>query len=530
MIKFKQAARVIQRAGQIGVVGFVVSSCAMEVSTAELEGEGSRDGVAVTAEALGAGPFVTASKPYVVSISPEYTIQPLLSSGDRVTNLGDASKTYQMVGIPDGIGAYKEGDITYALFNHELGAGVLSEPVVGEPLNRGAFVSVLQLSKEGRVIAGDRAYDTVWNENTLVGPAADTSNTTPGFVRFCSASLSYKEAGFDRPIYFAGEESSGAATFDGLGGLGIAIFDNELHTMPKFGRFSWENTVAQPKKGNKTVLIGMEDGPAGPQSQLYMYIGIKEKGRNATAMRKNGLDNGLMYVFVSDTPNMTNEVVFQNGFIEGHWEKIVHPENLTDVQLDAAAVALGAFGFIRTEDGSFDPNNPDDYYFVTTGGSPGNMLGRVYHMQLDPTDPSGYTKITVLVNADQVVAAGGDTAVSPDNVDMDGDYIIVNEDGTAQSRVVMTQKGREASVWRFDINQDYRATRIAELNPPGRDANFAVTSGVWETTGIVSVKGFGPKASYLMNIQAHAPTVGPVANTVEDGQLVLVERTNFNAL
>jgi hypothetical protein len=465
----------------------------------------------------------------VVATSVEYAVQPILSSGDRVPQLfGD--KTYQMVGIPDGIGAYRKDGYTYVLFNHEFGQGVISEPVIGEPLNRGSFVSKIKLDDGGYVVAGDRAYDTVWDENTLVGPAPDVTNNTPSFARFCSASLAWRDAGFDRPIYFAGEESSGAGTFDGLGGLGVAIFDNELHTMPKFGRFPWENTVAQPKNGAQTVLIGMEDGPAGPESQLYMYVGQKVRTKGASAMRRNGLDNGLMYVFVSDTAGMNDEVAYQSGSITGHWEQIANPELLSDVQLEAASDALGAFGFIRTEDGAFNPHNPHQYFFVTTGGSPGNMLGRLYQMDMDPADPTGPASITMIYNADQIIAAGGDIAISPDNVEVDGQYIIINEDGTAQSRVVMAQKARDGSVWRFDMLNDFAATRIAELNPPGRDANFAITSGVWETTGIVSVNGYNRRGVYLMNVQAHLPTTQPVPNTVEDGQLVFLHRTQLDAL
>ncbi|HMJ13939.1 MAG TPA: alkaline phosphatase PhoX, partial [Polyangiaceae bacterium] len=312
--------------------------------------------------------YVTSIKPYVVSLSPEYALQALLSAGDRVPRTSNPAEQYQMVGIPDGIGTHKgSGNTTLLFMNHELGNAVLSEPIVGRPLNRGAHVSRLVLDGEGRVTSGDRAYASVWSENTLVGPAADVTNTTAGFARFCSGSLAWREAGFDRPIYFAGEESSGAGTFDGTGGLAIAVFDNELHTIPKFGRFPWENTLAQPKPGARTVLLGMEDGPASTDNQLYLYVGHKERMRGATPMRRNGLDNGRLYAFVSDTPGIASEIEFTSGSIEGHWLEIPNAETLSDVQLEEAADAAGAFGFIRTEDAAFDPENPDVVYFVTTG-------------------------------------------------------------------------------------------------------------------------------------------------------------------
>lgn len=483
------------------------------------------------AQEYGSSPgIVTSIKPYVAPVSPEYSIQPLLSVGDRVPRTSNPTEQFQMVGIPDGMGLYRAESDSYVVYmNHEFGNTTTSEPIVGQPLNRGAIVSTLILDAEGRVKSADRAYATVWDENTLVGPAADVTNTTAGFARFCSGSLSWKEAGFDRPIYLAGEESGGAGTFDGMGGLGIAIFDNELHTLPKFGRFPWENTLAQPKKPHgKTVLMGMEDGPTTPDNQLYLYVGKKERKVGSTPMRRNGLDNGLMYAFVSDTPGKTTELEFTEGSIEGHFEVIPSPEDLSDVQLEAAADAIGAFGFIRTEDGAFDPKNPDIFYFVTTGSGSGNQLGRMYKMTLNGADPTGHATIEMIYNADQLAAQGIDSPISPDNIGVSKDYVMINEDGTTPSRARLETLGREASIWRV-LRSDLSMKRIAELNPPGRDAIDVPTSGTWETTGIVEIPGLG-KDAWLVNVQAHGPTTAPAANTVEDGQLLLMRRTNVDAL
>src|SRR5688572_32296451 len=94
-----------------------------------------------------------------------------------------------MVGIPDGLGAHPNGDGTSTLFmNHELNNTTLSEPFVGGPKNRGAYVSQWLLDADGDPIAGRRAYDRVFSEDTFVGPAPDVTNTTRGLARFCSAS------------------------------------------------------------------------------------------------------------------------------------------------------------------------------------------------------------------------------------------------------------------------------------------------------------------------------------------------------
>jgi len=122
-----------------------------------------------------------------------------------------------------------------------------------------------------------------------------------------------------------------------------------------------------------------------------------------------------------------------------------------------------------------------------------------------------------------VIAAGGDTAISPDNIDTSRDYLMVQEDGTTQSRAVMASKGRDGSIWRFDLNNDFAATRIVQLNPPGRD-NIPVAPGIWESSGIIDSSGIFGRGSWLFDVQAHPPTTMPFPNTVEDGQLLLLRR------
>ena len=67
------------------------------------------------------------------------------------------------------------------------------------------------------------------------------------------------------------------------------------------------------------------------------------------------------------------------------------------------------------------------------------------------------------------------------------------------------------------------ATRVAELDSPGRDNIPVPVSGTWETSGIIdSDELFWGSDSWLFDVQAHAPTTAPPSNTVEDGQLLLL--------
>jgi serralysin len=487
--------------------------------------------LAVLASALivPAASAATTVKPNAVSIDPGYSVRAVLSVGDRVPETSDPAKQYQMVGIPDGIGGFSNGDGTTTLFlNHEFGNTVQSEPVIGGPLQRGAFVSRYILDADGDPITGERAYDSVFVEDTFVGPAPEAGNSTRGFGRFCSGFLAGPEVGFDRPIYFAAEESDGAATFDGKGGQTVAIFDNEAHALPEQGRFSKENTIVMPNTGNRTVIVSLEDGPASPDSQLWLYVGKKDQNKDATVLERNGLVDGSLFVFVAESAPNLAEPSFTGGTLSGNWVEIPGTENLTDVQLEAAADAAGAMGFIRIEDGAFSHKHKNEFYFVTTGSATGNELGRLYTLKLnsDTTEPS---QLHLVYSADQVVASGGDIALSPDNLDVSDDYLMIQEDGTTQSRAVMANKGRDGSIWRFSFSNGSwedridvaSAVRVVELDPPGRDGR-AVGPGVWETSGIIDASGLLGIGSWIFDVQAHPPTTAPAPNTVEDGQLLVM--------
>jgi len=487
----------------------------------------------VAASAAVAG--IAIIKPYAVGIDGGYYTQRLLSVGDTVPESSDPTKQYQMIGIPDGLGAHKgRNGRTTVFMNHELVHNVTSEPVLGEPLNRGPIVSKLTLGKKGKVLSGERAYDNVYLDDTLVGPAPTVANTTPSFSRFCSGSVAGPELGFDRQIYLTNEESTGASTFDGKGGLAVAVFDNEAHALTSLGHFAWENALVQPNTGRFTVIMSMEDGPASQDraqgnSQLYMYVGEKDRSRGASVLERNGLVGGTLYVFRSNNLAQNSESTFLSGSLQGEWVSLGNVSSLTDVQLEAASDAVNAMIFARPEDGAFNPNEANEYFFVTTGEGAGNALGRLYSLELTGRDSTGPANLTIEYNADTVIAAGGDIAISPDNIDASRDYLMINEDGTTTSRRVMASKNRDGSIWRFDLDRNgvdvSSALRVAELNQPGRD-RIPVLPGVWETSGIIDTAELFGKDTWLFDVQAHSPTTMPRPNTVEDGQLLLLVGPN----
>ncbi|MBA3244847.1 MAG: DUF839 domain-containing protein [Actinobacteria bacterium] len=246
-------------------------------------------------------------------------------------------------------------------------------------------------------------------------------------------------------------------------------------------------------------------------------------------LERNGLVGGTLYVFRSNNLAQNSESTFLSGSLQGEWVSLGNVSSLTDVQLEAASDAVNAMIFARPEDGAFNPNEANEYFFVTTGEGTGNALGRLYSLELTGRDSTGPANLTIEYNADTVIAAGGDIAISPDNIDASRDYLMINEDGTTTSRRVMASKNRDGSIWRFDLDRNgvdvSSALRVAELNQPGRD-RIPVLPGVWETSGIIDTAELFGKDTWLFDVQAHSPTTTPRPNTVEDGQLLLLVGPN----
>jgi hypothetical protein len=469
---------------------------------------------------------------YAVSRDGGYETKALLSVGDDVRETSNKKQRYQMVGIPDGLGAAREGENTVVYMNHEFTSAVKTQPVVGGPFTKGSFVSKWVLNEKGKVESGERAFDAVYVGNTLVGPAAEDvpGNTTRPFSRFCSGSLGTQADGFTQPIYFAGEEDDSSAAFNPDGGQGVAIFDNEAHVLPKLGKFAFENILPQRRTDGptgRTVLILQEDGPASPlESQLYMYVG--QKSAAGTTLDRNGLTNGQLYALKVTGKTAEAAADVTGASLPAEWVPVASPETKTYTELNAATVAAGAYGFARVEDGAFDRDDPNRFYFVTTGqNAVNNNLGRIYQLDLNASDPAGAASLKLVVNADAIVKAGGDAPLSPDNIDTTSGWLMVQEDGTSPTRIEMGKKNRDGSIWRFPIvpakgGLVASPDRIVELNPPGRDG-VAVGPGVWESSGIIDTSTiFGPD-TWLFDVQAHSPTVPPnVASQGEDGQLLLL--------
>src|SRR5262245_41732662 len=239
-------------------------------------------------ELLSGNGFLTVAPPYLTPVTAGVTTSPLLTTGDVLDRTGVPAQQYRMVGIPDGLGAFKDAAGNVQLFmNHELRKPVTSQPAVNAAVETGAFVSQLTLSgSDAEPLSGDLAF-------TKIVRGTDPTLLSVAFARFCSGFLGGPVFGLDPYIYCCGEETAGSGTFDGKGGQAVAIFDGVAHILPELSHFEKENVVVLPNTGDKTVILSTEDAGS-LTSQLYMYVGTKNP--NATdPLVKNGLVGGKPY-------------------------------------------------------------------------------------------------------------------------------------------------------------------------------------------------------------------------------------------
>ena len=134
------------------------------------------------------------------------------------------------------------------------------------------------------------------------------------------------------------------------------------------GLYSYENTLVAPTTGRTTVAIGTEDGIAGDNSQLRIYIG--EKQASGTPVERAGLTNGHLHVLDAADQTVTTDTGWRATFATRTPHSAVANEvdwNQSGVAQNAEAAAQG-LSLNRIEDGAFDPRNPNDFYFLTTEG------------------------------------------------------------------------------------------------------------------------------------------------------------------
>ncbi len=441
----------------------------------------------------------SSESPYVVRAVPGVVTKSILTVGDSVNMKPDGVTPYRMVGIPDGLGAFDNGDGTFTvLMNHEIPSGLGITRAHGA---NGAFVSRWIIDKSTlEVLHGEDLIQNVATWNTTTS-AYNPPAQSVAIARLCSADLPAHSAfydadsglGYDGRLFMDGEEvgAEGRAFAHGL--------DGTSYELPRLGKFSWENSLANPGTGARTVTIGLDD--TNPLGQLYVYVG--EKTDTGSAVDKAGLTNGVLYgVTVEGNPveDAANGIPSGTAFSLHSFGNV---ENLTGAQLDAASLANAVTQFRRPEDGFWDPSNPNDFYFVTTATFDGNN-SRLWRLRFDDaSDPALGGQIDMLLD-------GSEGQQMMDNMTVSGRGQVLIQEDTGNNVHL-------AKVWRYSIAED-EFSLLAQHDPerflPDGEDFLTVDE---ESSGIIDVSSILGEGWFLLDVQAHYDTDEEL---VEGGQLL----------
>lgn len=507
---------------------------------------------------------------YVEAVASGVSLKVLSTAGDSING-------YQIAGVPDGTGAFKSGSSVKLLMNHELSYGTVSSTLQrAGGAAFGATVTEFTIDPATQKVTDAKEflksavfydYSTKTFGSTPGAPAGTAQKDAYGtpqhtnfLNRFCSASLapagrfSYtdpktkKVYGIKDAVYLTGEEGGDESRGFVVNAAG------QIAQIPKLGLAAWETFVAVPTATKTTALFGNEDGSA-TDSQLWLYQGTKTN--TGTWYDRAGLTNGKTYVMSI------------NGLkTEAEFRSLVGKGKVTDVQFKAVdtsvngveqnkQAALFGTSLARVEDGAFDPNNPRDYYFVTTESNkdknataldPNNKLvtkrdgGALWRLRLaDAKSPAKGGELTMLLDGSEAPYMN-----KPDNIEVDGyGNILIEEDPGNNPQVermfaYRIKDGKIAVMTQFKASMFSKAAASADFITEDEEQ-----SGILNVTSIMRTSKTDTNFYYVLNAQVHAtgadllkarPDIttdagkAALLNAIEGGQLYLMTVTNWAAV
>jgi len=438
----------------------------------------------------------SSQSPFLIPTASGVSTESLITVGDSAAN------GYRLVGIPDGLGAFDNGDGTITLVvNHELGA---TKGVVRAHGSKGAFVSKWIIRKsDHKVLSGSDLIQRIMFRN----PDGTYASGTTAIDRLCSADLPPVSAfynaktgkGYNGRLFMNGEEAATGRAF-------AHEMNGTSWDLPDLGRFSWENSLANPSTGDKTVVIGTDDSTPG---QVYVYVGAKK--RTGNAVEKAGLAGGELYGIT--TPGFTDEYdpATGNG-VPGFNPTAFTLSGLGNVGgldpagLQALSESKGVTEWWRPEDGAWDARNPNVFYFNTTAKFDGTS--RLWKLAFrDVRHPELGGKVTRLLDGTE-----GQHMLDNMAAANNGRQLILNEDPGNNAYL--------ASVYSYNLRSD-RLTKVAEHDP----SRFSEGGGQFltideESSGTIDVSRFFGRGTYLITTQVHQALADP--ELVENGQLQIL--------
>lgn len=499
---------------------------------------------------------------YMEGVASTVKLTPIVSAGDIVG-------TYLVPGIPDGLGVVRSGNKLRIITNHEWSGtnAIAAGRNSSNGLTQGSFISEMHydLTSESVTKAKDFISDVVWYDYSTskfgsepVAPtdasAVDeykTPNHSSLLNRFCSATLAPEGSFYDKSsslgykgaVFMTGEEGS-----DESRGF-VSDMAGQLVQIPGFGLSAWENLVPVPNKGKTTAVMGMEDGSA-IDSQLWMYSGTKTK--TGAWYEKSGFTNGSTYVLAQDSSAPVandNEIRTNYGKNKAFKVMFAKIDATVNGKLQNDQARENGIEFARIEDGSFDPKNPNDFYFLTTesnkdpkatAANPATPAvsrdgGALWRLRLaDAANPSKGGTLELLLDGSEEPFLS-----KPDNMTVDaaGNVLIQEDPGNNAlvARIVSyrIKDGAVGVVAKF--KDEYFAEGSASFITKDEES-----SGIIEVTDLLS-KGKADKNRYYMYVaQIHGPiakarpdvAVGDLTlpKAIEGGQWYIMQISDWSAV
>jgi hypothetical protein len=471
------------------------------------------------------GPSSSAT-PYLVPAGPGVSFTSILTVGDSVGKKHKGNESYRMVGIPDGLGAFDNGDGTITvLMNHELGS---TSGVTRDHGGKGAFVSRWQVRKRDlKVLNGEDQIQKakLWQPATL----SYIDSADAAFNRFCSADLPSRTAFYNPKtglgfaggrLFMNGEESSGGRAFAHV------VSGREQGTsyeLPVFGRAAFENLLANPYPQDKTVVIATDDTTPPAGGVVKVYVGTKRDSGNPVELA--GLAGGNLYVVAVNGTALEPRAT---GIASGTPFSLV------------AEGSPAATKFLRPEDGAWDTVDPKRFYFVTTDrydqvkDGVGAQVGRsrLWRLNFQSIEhPEWGGTLDMLLD-------GTEAGQMFDNivVDASGNLVLLEDVGNQQ---------HNGKIWKYDVRSD--SLTLLGKHDPARFGDVGIPAGSGfnqdeESSGVIEVTRLLRREDdereeegghdgrhgeqdafryFLLVVQAHVSANDP--ELVEKGQLLLMQ-------
>jgi hypothetical protein len=470
----------------------------------------------------------TSTPPYVVPVAPGVRTSSLLTVGDSIGG-------YRMVGVPDGLGAYRvDGARLTLLMNHELND---QTGIVRRHGQIGAFVSEWSIDRKSfEVTAGRDLINPgvqYWDYGAGAYSLAPSGSFGAAFDRFCSNTLTdagqlFNETtgrGYEGRLFFPGEENGNI-------GRGFALTtDGTIAQLPRLGLFSYENTLPAHNRTDTTLVVGNEDEEFG---QLWIYAGTKQSA--GSPFDRAGLTNGSPSV--AAVAGVTSDAEFRAAYPKGTPARFtlnaIDWTNGDGVTQNAEARAKG-LSLNRIEDGHWDPANPNDLYFVTTEGGNGappatGRFGRdgggLWRLSFDDIErPELGGTLTLLLDGSEPPLLN-----KPDNIAIDrrGNLLIQEDPGNnvGLARIVAYRiaDGARGVLAQFDPALfGWRGGRLPNGNPvlePGQLTFDEESSGIIDAHDVIGPRWF------LFDAQVHRNL--PDRELFQAGQLLALHVDKWN--